>query len=108
MPFNKALIKSKIFQEVEEPFTFDRTVYPTQPQGNIQYLVILFKMISFFLKGDTIQVAKDIHKKWSKRIHSRLSRSAEDYWESSEENSTAFSWYQYFKKYLMPTVIVMN
>lgn len=33
IPFNKALIKSRIFLEVEEPFTFDRTVFPTKAQG---------------------------------------------------------------------------
>lgn len=33
IPFNKALIKNTIFLQVEEPFTFDRTVFPTQPQG---------------------------------------------------------------------------
>lgn len=35
-PFNKTFIKDRIFQEVEEAFTFDRTVFPTQPQGNIK------------------------------------------------------------------------
>lgn len=35
VPFNKTLIKSRIFLDVEEPFTFDRTLFPTQAQGTI-------------------------------------------------------------------------
>ncbi|CAH0560993.1 unnamed protein product [Brassicogethes aeneus] len=44
---NKDYIKTKIFKEVEEAFTFDTREVPTKPKGN------------------TIEIAKQIHEKWS-------------------------------------------
>ncbi|XP_044735480.1 alpha-N-acetylglucosaminidase-like [Chrysoperla carnea] len=44
--FNEAAQKSKVFKEVEQPFTFSRKLYPTDPKGN------------------SIEIAKIIHKRW--------------------------------------------
>lgn len=45
-------------------------------------------VLFFILLGDTIRIAKEIHKKWTKRIHSRLLRSTnEDFWIASKEDN---------------------
>ncbi|XP_063910098.1 alpha-N-acetylglucosaminidase-like isoform X1 [Zophobas morio] len=44
--FNQTFISDKMFREVEEPFTFDRSEFPVEPFG------------------DTVEVAREIHKKW--------------------------------------------
>jgi alpha-N-acetylglucosaminidase len=44
--FNQTFISEKMFKEVEEPFTFDRSKFPVEPEGN------------------TVEVARAIHKKW--------------------------------------------
>ncbi|KAF2894776.1 hypothetical protein ILUMI_11396 [Ignelater luminosus] len=63
--FPEKQILRKIFKEVEEPFTFDRSVFPDIPSG------------------DTVEIAKRIHEKWWERIHCRYPRS-EEY--TSEQN----------------------
>ncbi|CAH1960019.1 unnamed protein product [Acanthoscelides obtectus] len=55
---NEKLVKEKMFKEVEEPFTFDTTHFPTEPHGN------------------TIEIAKYIHAKWRNRVdfHDKMLR----------------------------------
>ncbi|XP_973259.1 alpha-N-acetylglucosaminidase isoform X2 [Tribolium castaneum] len=45
--FNQTYIDAKMFKEVEEPFTFDRTEFPVEPIG------------------DAVEIAWKIHKKWT-------------------------------------------
>lgn len=47
----------------------------------------------FFFTGDTVEIAKKIHNKWSKRIHTRPTRSPEDYWEDTE--AVEIGWYDH-------------
>ncbi|KAJ8964031.1 hypothetical protein NQ314_005171 [Rhamnusium bicolor] len=34
--FNETLVKQEMFKNVEEPFTFDRSLFPTEPSGEIK------------------------------------------------------------------------
>lgn len=34
IPFNEKKVKANMFREVEEPFTFDRSIFPIEPTGN--------------------------------------------------------------------------
>ncbi|CAH1105605.1 unnamed protein product [Psylliodes chrysocephalus] len=51
IPFNEKKVKANMFREVEEPFTFDRSIFPIEPTGN------------------PVQAAKEIHRKWG--VHYR-------------------------------------
>jgi hypothetical protein len=45
--FDQSYINNQMFTELEQPFTVDQTEFPTEPTG------------------DTIQIARNIHDKWS-------------------------------------------
>ncbi|XP_050508396.1 alpha-N-acetylglucosaminidase isoform X2 [Diabrotica virgifera virgifera] len=47
--FSETAARREMFRKAEEPFTFDRTVFPVEPTGN------------------TIEAAKAIHKRWNVR-----------------------------------------
>jgi hypothetical protein len=51
-PFNQTLTTKRIFREVEEPFTHNTTLFPTNPQGNDTshtHFPSLFLVLCFFL-----------------------------------------------------------
>ncbi|XP_044254830.1 alpha-N-acetylglucosaminidase isoform X2 [Tribolium madens] len=58
--FNQTYIDSKMFKEVEEPFTFDRTEFPVEPIG------------------DAVEVAWKIHKKWTSEEYRKFKFVAKD------------------------------
>ncbi|KAJ8976546.1 hypothetical protein NQ317_011809 [Molorchus minor] len=81
--FNQTAVKKEMFTTVEEPFTFDRTVFPTEPTG------------------DTVDIAKDIHSRWYfVKSVSRTERSTED---NAEE---IYSYQNYVKK--DPNVVLIE
>ncbi|CAG9856664.1 unnamed protein product [Phyllotreta striolata] len=45
-PFNEGKVRAAVFKQAEEPFTFDRSAFPTEPTG------------------DAVEVAQAIHEKW--------------------------------------------
>lgn len=48
VPFNKTFIKREIFAEVEEPFTFDRSTFPNEPQGDFNFERSRFLLFFFY------------------------------------------------------------
>lgn len=34
--FNESVVRQEMFQKAEEPFTFDRSTFPTEPTGKIK------------------------------------------------------------------------
>ncbi|XP_074025966.1 N-acetyl-alpha-glucosaminidase isoform X1 [Leptinotarsa decemlineata] len=55
--FNESLVRQEVFKKVEEPFTFDRSIFPIQPTG------------------DTVAIAEELYRKWPKALLSSKSRS---------------------------------
>ncbi|XP_056649230.1 alpha-N-acetylglucosaminidase isoform X2 [Diorhabda sublineata] len=53
VPFNEQDVKYEMFKNAEEPFTFDRTVYPVEPIGN------------------PARAAKKIHERWINRYEKK-------------------------------------
>ncbi|XP_018579109.1 alpha-N-acetylglucosaminidase isoform X1 [Anoplophora glabripennis] len=59
--FNDSLVRQEMFRNAEEPFTFDRTIFPMEPTG------------------DTVEIAKQIHERWSSfKSFSRVERSSRE------------------------------
>lgn len=34
--FNESVVRQEMFKNAEEPFTFDRSIFPTEPTGKIK------------------------------------------------------------------------
>ncbi|CAH1159553.1 unnamed protein product [Phaedon cochleariae] len=86
--FNESLVKQEMFERVEEPFTFDRGLFPTEPTG------------------DPVGIAKEIHSRWSNLILMLSSKSArnKNRKQRSSEERTAEPYFEDME----PKVIVLG
>ncbi|KAJ8919374.1 hypothetical protein NQ315_016467 [Exocentrus adspersus] len=81
--FNESSVRRQMFTEVEEPFTFDKSTFPTEPTGN------------------TVELAKEIHSRWHLSKSSRRSERA-----SGEYVEDVYYFKHYFKE--NPSIILLN